>query len=90
MIMRQDHTPTHLALSRLLLLVSELTVLLRGSLSNISSRVGGSFLVGEVVMGLRLAAFAAIMEARSEGLPLSRLVSLTVWSMDWDWALLWW
>lgn len=79
--------PTHLAFSRLLLLVSELMVLLR---VNRSSSGGKSLRVGEVVIGLRLAALAAIIEARSAGV-LNRLDSCAVlmaWSMDWDWVLL--
>ena len=49
-------------------------VLLRINLASCSTGppllVGKSFLVGEVVIGLRLAALAAIMAARSEGGPL--------------------
>lgn len=48
-------------------------VLLRTSLASCSTGpplpLGKSFLVGEVVIGLRLAALAAIMAARSEGWP---------------------
>ena len=54
----------------------ELMVLLR-----CISSWGKSFLVGELVMGLRLAALAATMEARSEGFPpLIRLDAAPSWS----------
>ena len=65
-------------------------VLLRDECLSNDSSGGKSFLVGEVVMGLRLAALAAIMEARSAGFPLLRLSAGggRAWSMDC--ALLWW